>query len=273
MSDISENVRHKADWEKELNRAHRGPPKVIVWDFKNEDHLKTFWFSDLHLGHKHCDMDLVHRNIEHVKNKGMPFADLGDLIENATRDSVGAGVYDQEEIADGQMDIAVALYEPIKAQLMSMQPGNHEIRTYNSAGVNLTRQMAKRLGVQHGGAGVIHYIRVGNQTYTVYSTHGGGGATTIGGKMNALLRLEKVIDADVYIQGHTHDTIYKSREYFDFDKRKRSIITRKKHFVNGGAYLDYWNTYGQVKAYAPGTKGSPQLRFNGKQHEIEVSFI
>jgi len=268
------NVKHKADWSKEINVSGRQPPKIITWDYRDRDELKTFFFSDVHLGHKQCDTELFKKNIKRVVDKQMPCIDVGDLIENSTRDSVGAGVYEQEDIAQEQIENAVELYTPLAEAglLKSMQPGNHELRTHNSSGVNLTKIMAKMLDVPYGGVGIVHYIMVGNQRYTLYSTHGGGGSTTPAGKLNAMLRLEKIVNTDVYLQGHVHDTLYQARQFFDFNKSGKRLIMKKKHFVCNGAYLDYWGSYGQVKAYSPTNKGNAQINFNGQENDIRVSF-
>lgn len=272
MGDYKANVQHKTDWQAELNATTKSA-KVITWDFRKQKEIKTFWFSDIHWGNHACDKDLVRRNIAHVAERQMPCVDLGDLIENCTRDSVGAGVYEQESIADKQMEDAIQLYTPIKQLLKCMQAGNHELRSFNGVGINPTRWMAKCLGVPYGGVGVLHRILVGSQTYVGYSTHGGSGAVTVSGKLNALMKLGQICEADFYIQGHTHDTIYQAKEIFHYDSKGKGIVKRRQHFINNGAYLNYWNTYGQVKAYAPGSKGSAQLTFSGEKKQIEVSFI
>lgn len=273
MANIQENIEHKQDWEDLLNSESYRPRKVVVWDYRNSDSLKTFWFSDVHLGSNSCDEDLFKRNVERVHEKQMPCADLGDLIENATRNSIGAGVYDQEQIADAQIERAVQIYKPISDLLKIMQPGNHEIRTYNDSGVNLTKIMADKLGVDFAGAGVMHYLMVGKQRYVGYSTHGGSGATTPGGKLNALLKLGQLAQTDFSIQGHVHDTLYHSRENFVLDKKDRTVKKNKQHLICNGSYLNYWGSYGQVKGYSPTNKGNAQITFFGDDDLIEVSFV
>lgn len=270
---FSDNVEHKNNWVDELSLSSRQPPKTIIWDYRDLDKLDTFWFMDVHYGHRECDESLFREKVDLVGEKQWPVADLGDLVENATRDSIGAGVYEQEEVVQYQMEKVIDIYEQIKDLIKVLQPGNHELRSWKSGGVNLTRIIGKLLGVPVGGAGVVHYVMVGGERYIGYSTHGGSGATTVGGKLNALMKLEKVMEADFFIQGHTHETIYKSREFFTFDKRSRRIIESRRHFINGGSALDYWNSYGQVKAYSPTTKGWPKVTFYGGKHEIKVSFV
>ena len=270
---IKENVEHKIAWEELMNSPDFAGQKSIIWDYRDRKKLATFWMSDVHLGHRQCDEGLFNRNLEMIKRNKMPFADLGDLIENATRNSVGAGVYDQESIADAQIEAAISKYEPVSDLLKSMQIGNHELRSYIAGGINPTRMMAKRLGTKYGSPGMFHVIKVGKQTYHIYSTHGGSGATTTGGKFNSLKRMGDIFpDTDLVIQGHSHDTLYHSRELKSCDNRG-AIKTHKQHMVMNGAYLDWWGSYGQIKGYAPCNKGNAKITFHGEKKQVEVSFI
>jgi len=270
---IKENVEHKVAWEEIMSSPDFAGNKSVIWDYRDRDRLETFWMSDVHLGHRQCDEDLFNRNLDMIGESDMPFADLGDLIENSTKQSIGAGVYEQEAIADAQMEAAIAKYEPVKHLLRAMQIGNHELRSYISGGINPTRLMARRLDTKYGSPGMFHVIKVGKQIYTVYSTHGGSGATTTGGKFNSLKRMGDIFpDADVVIQGHSHDTIYHSRELMRCDG-KGETKKHKQHMVMNGAYLNWWGSYGQIKGYAPTNKGNSKINFHGDRRLIEVLFV
>ena len=269
------NTQHKIDWEELLKSSQTGKHKIIHWDYRDQDKLETFWFSDVHWGHRQCDKDLFLGNVQMCIDREMPCADLGDLIENATRDSVGSGVYEQEEIADQQVQDVLKIYRELaeRGLLKSMQPGNHELRTFKSSGVNLTKFIAHQLGVPCGNAGLVHHIRVGDQSYIGYTVHGGSAATTVGGKLTALLRLGNVMDADFYVQGHVHDTLFQAQQKFEYDKSGKNLKTKNRFFINNGAYLDYWNSYGQVKNYSPNHKGNAKITFSGDKRQVEVSFL
>ena len=272
---FKKNIEHKKNWLSELNSGTRST-KLVTWDFKHLDELKTFWFSDIHLGHHLCDYDLAFKNRDRVIKQEMPVFDLGDLIENSNKVSVGAGVYEQWGSPQNQLEGGINFYRPVveKGLLMGMQAGNHELRTWKGEAVNLTKIMADTLKVPYGSAGVIHYIMVGKQTYIGYSQHGGSGASTPTGKLTALLRLGDILpSSDFYIQGHTHETIYQALESFYLDKRSRTIKKQRRHYINNGAYLNYWDSYGQVKAWKPTNKGNAQLTFSGLEKQIEISFI
>lgn len=272
---MKKNIEHKRNWLEEL-QSNRRSSKIIKWDFRDREELKTYWPSDLHLYHHLCDYELAFNNRDRAIDKGMRVFDLGDLIENANKTSVGAGVYEQLGNPQTQLEGAINFYKPVAdaGLLMGMQPGNHELRTWKGESINLTKIIADTLKVPMGGAGVVHYVMVGDQRYIGYSQHGGSGATTVGGKLTALMRMGDIVpDADFYIQGHTHETIYQAIESFYLDKKDRTLRKQRRHFINNGAYLNYWDSYGQVKAWRPTNKGSAQLTFSGKKKEIEVSFI
>jgi hypothetical protein len=84
--------------------------------------------------------------------------------------------------------------------------------------------------------------------------------------------LARGITADFYISGHTHETIYHGTDRFVYDSRDKMPRKRRRHFINNGSFLNYWDTYAQVKSYLPGTKGCAKLTFSGDKKEIEVAF-
>lgn len=267
---LKENVEQKLNWETLLNQEEA--KKSFIWDFRERDFLETFWISDVHIGHRCCDTDLFLKNLKFIKDNEIVFADLGDLVENATRNSIGAGIYEQEQIADAQIEMALKLYEPLKDLIQVMLIGNHDLRTFKESGVNITKQMAKRLGTKYGGYGSFQIIKVGNQIYKVYASHGGSSATTTGGKFNALKRIEDNVEADVVICGHMHEPIYHARDIFKTDERGQ-VTKRTQYIVANGAYLNWWGSYGQIKAYSPGRKGNAKINFYGNKRHLEVSFV
>lgn len=272
--EFAENVQHKIDWQTELGKPRTGYKNIIVWDYRHLDILDLAINSDIHWGHRELIQEKVEAKVERIHRKQIPFMDLGDLVENATRDSVGAGVYEQQDIVDGQIDDVIRLYSPVKHLLKVMQTGNHELRTWNKSGINLTKIIARELGVPVGGAGVIHYILVGGERYIGYTHHGGSGAVTPGGKLQSMLKMGLIVpNADFYWQGHGHETMYHAAQGYEFDKKSRTIVEKTRHFGMNGSWLRYWNSYGQVKAYSPTNVGNAELRFRGDKHEIRVSFV
>ena len=71
MANLRDNIEHKVDWQTELANSHKGISKVIVWDYRHLDRLKTFWISDVHWGAKGCDKDLFLSKLDMIGEKQM----------------------------------------------------------------------------------------------------------------------------------------------------------------------------------------------------------
>lgn len=270
MVSYLDNVKNKQNME-DLLRYEETHPTVNKVTIK-EDEANILLMSDEHNGAANYNKDLHLKVLEHAYNNDWYVLHLGDGIEASTRNSVGAGVYTQEEIIDKQMSNFIATYKPFveKGKFIGAHMGNHEARAMKDEGVNLMRHMCREMGAKYLGIGKAHLFRVGNQTYTMYTTHGSSGATLAYTKIKGVLQLEKVIDTDIYAMGHLHQLSHHVRNYFSIDKSKKTIKTNSKHFILTGSYLGYHNSYAQVKCMEPARLGSPILTLNGKEKQIKV---
>jgi hypothetical protein len=266
-----ENVTNKRSIEDSL-RTEEHPFKVNSKKF-DLDRVNILLMSDEHLGHRGYDRDLHERVLENAYDKGWYVLHLGDAIECATKDSVGAGVFEQDEIVDKQVSNSIALYEPFveDGRFLGMHSSNHPERIYKSTGFDVSRHMCREMDAKYLGIAKAHIFRVGNQTYTIYTTHGASGAMLPYTKIKGALDMEKIIDTEIYAMGHVHQLSHHVRNYNHLDKRSKTIKTGQKHFILTGSYLDYWNSYAQIKNMEPSRKGSPILTLNGLEHQIKVS--
>ena len=136
------------------------------------------------------------------------------------------------------------------------------------AGLDPVKHIANDLGVEYVGYYVNKPIRVNvrNEKYTIYSNHGASSSSTPGGKLNAIMKPRDIADADLYLMGHMHDTMY----------YRQQIITatgprRIKHYLLCGHYVDYGG-YAQIKNYTIGWGGTPEITLSGSEHNIKVNF-
>ena len=238
------------------------------------DKLVLAFITDIHLGSKYCDRDLLRENLDWVmENDNVYVIDGGDLLETATRDSVGAGIFEQDEIVQEQLEEAKGLYKPLadSGKLLGLHRGNHEYRVFKHSGTNLTKVMAELLGVKYFGDGVLHYFQVGGENYTLYSCHGSSGAKLPHTKIKSCIDLANMVDVEVYMMGHLHQLSHHTREFYNINKRKRTVEKGQKHFVLGGSYLSHWGSYGQMKGYEMMRKGSAKIKLHGDKHVIRVS--
>jgi len=263
------------EWEalKHYSSKANTKPTLDIIDYHKDDKKTIVLLGDTHIGSKYFDEELLIENLEWCKENNIPMILMGDMIETATRDSVGAGIYEQDEIVDKQIEHFYTLFEDLanKGLIIGLHQGNHEARLFKSSGLDISKIMAKTLKIKYFGYAKLHYIRVGNQGYLLYTTHGASGATMPHTKIKAAIKLADMIEAEIYAMGHVHQLSHHVRNYYKADLRKRKIIESQKHFILTGSYLSHWNSYGHIKGYEPMRKGSAKLKLNGKEHRIRVS--
>jgi len=228
--------------------------------------------GDEHDGARNYDREKHLRVLDSAYNHNHYMIHMGDAMETATRNSVGDGVYSQQEIVDTQIDNVVNKYLPfVDAGLMiGMHPGNHEWRTFKDDGVNLTRHICRRIGARYFGFGKVSVLRVGKINYVLYTTHGSSGAQKVQTKIKAAMDLEQIVDADIYAMGHVHELAAQVMERNIVDMRTKRLTKREKHYILTGHYLGYWGGYAQAKSMKPSRLGSPVIYLSGDEYKIKV---
>lgn len=268
---IGKNIQNKQDWENTTVRENLGR-KVNIHKF-DADKTTIVLMGDEHIGSKFYDEKTHRQMVEWCYENKAPIILMGDELETATKTSIGGGIFEQSEIVQGQLEKAVEIYKPLADEglILGNHIGNHEARVYNHSGANLSKILSQMLNVQYLGVGAAHIIRVGNQSYTMYTTHGSSGARLPHTKIANTIKLSNMIDAEIYAQGHLHQLSHHTQNYYQIDKRSKTIKESQKHYIITGAYLDHWGSYAQVASFEPARKGSPKLKLNGEEHRIRVS--
>lgn len=161
--------------------------KAIKVDLPKElKRIKLHVFADLHIGDKFCDLTDIKRRIEEVKQDEESFCVLnGDIINNATKTSV-SDCYAEELSPMEQIQTFVDLFSPIKDKILAVTSGNHENRTYNKEGIDITDVCCRQLGIEqkYSRTSAIIFVRFGELSshnhnnkvlYTISMIHGSGG--------------------------------------------------------------------------------------------------
>ena len=239
-----------------------------------EDKVTIVPMGDEHFGSKQYDGELHKQNLDWILNtEGVYMIGMGDNMETATRQSVGAGVFEQDEIVQEQLEGIYEKYKPLAdaGKILGLHIGNHEERVLNHSGLNLTKTLSKMLGVKYFGVGVLHMLRVGKQNYTMYTTHGHSGSKLPHTKIKACIDLANMVDVDVYAMGHVHQLSHHVRQFYRVNKANKQIDEASKHFILTGSYLNHWGSYAQEAAYEMMKKGSPKIKLSGLENQIRVS--
>lgn len=237
-------------------------------------------FADLHIGDKHCDTESIKSRIADVMDKENAYIILnGDIINNATKTSVSDS-YAEELSPMEQITRFVELFEPVKDKILCLTSGNHENRTYNKEGVDITRLCARELGVEkrYSKTGALVFLKFGCKTignhgdkmlYTIYCNHGSGGGRKEGAKAIRLADMACIVDADIYVHSHTHLPMIMKQGFYRTDRHHSSVSNVTKLFVNTSSALHYGG-YGEAFEYKPNSMDTPTIYINGQRREFKA---
>lgn len=236
--------------------------------------------ADLHIGDKFADMNGIKERIQYIKDTPNAYCILnGDLMNNATKTSVSdsyAEVYTPME----QVEMCVNLLEPIKNKIIAITAGNHEKRTYNKEGIDITKLVAMQLKIvdRYSATACIVFLRFGMSSghthnnpilYTIYCTHGSGGGRKEGAKAIRLADMASIIDADIYIHSHTHLPMIMKQGFNRVCLSNSSVAHVDKLFVNTSAMLDYGG-YGEAFEFKPSSKHCPVIYLSGCKRSFQA---
>ena len=252
--------------------------KAIRCDLPYAEQIEIIPMADLHMGDSNSDFKLIMDRIEHIKNTPNVYCILGgDLMDCAIASSVG-DTYGANLKPMDQLNQCVKIFEPIKDKILAVLPGNHENRMYKSDGLDITEMMCAQLGIpeKYSSTTALLFVRFGKgdrcnryrpYLYTIYVTHGSGGGRKEGGKINRLADLACIVDADVYIMGHTHLPAILRNTFFRVSGSNSSVAPVEKLFVNTAAALNYGG-YGDAQGFKPAAKTTPSVFLNGLKRQM-----
>lgn len=254
--------------------------KAIRCDLPYADWIEIHPMADLHIGDSMADYKLIMDRIEYIKNTPNAYCILGgDLMDTAVASSIG-DTYGANLQPMEQLKHCVKIFEPIKDKILAVLPGNHENRVYKSDGLDITEIMCAQLGIpqKYSPTTALCFIRFGRANngrhgrpmlYTAYITHGSGGGKREGGKVNRLADLASIVDADIYIHGHTHLPVIFKEAFFRVSGSNSSVAQVDKLFVNTAASLDYGG-YGDKAGFKPASKSSPVIYLCGTDRKMSA---
>lgn len=241
----------------------------------NQDNVNIHLFGDEHIGDSNADLSYIKERIEKCRQdeNGIAIV-LGDVLNVAIKDSVSfnySGLTPMQEL-----NLAVELFEPIKDKIHLWLDGNHEDRIAKSTSLEVGRLIATELGVPYAVNSALLFVRFGDSgrqrpiCYTIFCRHGSGGGAKVGSKMNKLSTNAEIVDADIYIQGHTHTPAVFQQDFFRLSFQNSSVDKVTHTFVNLGSSLNYGG-YGEKFGFAPSTKSHPIVHLHNRKKIVTVT--
>jgi predicted phosphodiesterase len=239
------------------------------YKFKFPKTKEISFLGDCHYGSNFCNEQNLVNTVEKLKeNKKYSAILMGDLIENASKFSVGSSVYEQKMNPEEQINDIIELLKPIKKQILYSHRGNHEERTFRFAGIEAGNMIAKSLKVPYVKNMALADLRVGKIDYRIFTWHGAGASRTTQGRIKNLEKQAEVFPADAYFMGHVHELYTESLPVRKVVDGEFKDVFRP--FTLTGSMLNWDGSYAEMHGMRMVKTGVPLARFDGKQHKIEV---
>lgn len=237
-----------------------------------QDYVEVIFLGDVHYGSPQFDKPRFLNMLDYCKINNIYVFLMGDLCEIATRHSVGAGIYEQECIAESQHEQMCEWLRPLadKKLILGTHRGNHGERVYKETGVDIDKALARELNVPYLGDACWNQFRVGNQTYAIYSLHGRTGSRFDGTALLALERISTSFFADLVCCGHVHKCINSIVLMQKIEHGQ--VIEHKKHLLITGSYVKYDGGYGQTLGLPISKLGSPKVKFFTNKKDLLISW-
>lgn len=254
--------------------------KVDLSEELKEIHIMPV--ADYHWADPQSDHDRIAEDLAYISNHDDRFCSLnGDLMDCAIASSIG-DTYGSTASPMEELRACVELFKPIAHKILCVVPGNHERRHYKTNGIDLTELMCRELGIadRYSPTTALVFLRLGKDTrskhhgrkvaYTLYVSHGSGGGKKEGGKIQRLVDLSTIVDADVYICGHTHLPALLKDSFCRPNMANSSITYGTRLYVNTSAKLNYGG-YGEVGGFKPPCTDTPIIHLSGTRKEMRAT--
>lgn len=270
VHDLPEQQPVVKDGLRELDNDGNEIP-VFIRDYRDHEKLSVYPIGDLHIGTRYHARSVLREWLDYLLDSpSVSLLNTGDNLNCAVEGSVSDVHGEQLTVQQGRRELT-ELFRPLAEanKLDVMIDGNHELRVYKRTGDSPNAAVADALGVNYAmSACVVRYL-VGDQSYDLYLRHGKGGGATMGAAVNRLEKQERIIEADLYVSGHTHTQVAFPKNIFGPDGRG-GYARRKRLFVCSGSFLRY-EDYAAEAGYPPAHIGAPRINLDGSVFDMHAS--
>lgn len=244
------------------------------------EEIKVVPVGDYHLGDPQSDYKKIMSDLTYIKdNENVFCCVLGDVMNTAIKSSV-SNCYGETLTPMEQLQECEKLFAPVRDKILCIVPGNHERRIARETSIDTTHLFAKQLGIEdrYSPTTALVFLRfgrleVGNHKrkalYTIHVSHGSGGGRKEGGKIQRLVDLSGIVDADCYICGHTHLPAILKERFIRPSAANSSLTYCDKLYVNTSAKLEYGG-YGDYGGFKPASTDTPIIIFSGSKKEMKA---
>lgn len=250
-------------------------PKIFSWNrsvehpyivFNLPDPPKGYscweiWpIGDTHYGSDSCDMRELNKVVSEIEERPNVLVILmGDLIENASKESPGESVYKQVFPPQEQKERFANLFAKISDRILYVVRGNHGFRSVKGCFLDPERDIANCLHSEYFEGAVYVDIICQNQKWSIMSFHGNGSSSTPQGRLGLVSKKANFHSANIYTMGHVHDQNIMIDHEILKNPIKLTLEIKKRYYVICGTFQKYWNSYAEQWVLQPNKIGCPKI--------------
>lgn len=223
---------------------------------------QTLWicpFNDIHYNTEECDRERFQRYIAWGRRRidegdllfGIGLGDYNDYESPSERAATvsAKGGYGKHETTLKEYDKLIekitlefaSVMMPWKGSIAALQEGHHwgcysafYKKAYRST--SNTEQLADLLGTVFVGQLGFYDIDLGNDLhFRILGAHGYGGARTAGARVVKRIRMNEVVEADLYLQAHDNTKMAIADNVLSY-KSDGTFVSRKRVYCGTGSF-------------------------------------
>lgn len=234
--------------------------------------------ADVHIGDKLSNLKLFKEALERIKKEPNTYTIInGDLCNMALKNSK-SDVY-SDSLSPMQQVITVVDYlKPIKNKILVIGTGNHEDRTMKETNIDVTRLIARELGLEdrYANGWWYLYLTFGQDvkkrpiTYGITGIHGYGGGRKSGGKINRLEDMTQVVIADLYLMSHTHKPISTKNCIYIPYYQSKALSKQEMYYLMTNSFLESDGGYAEKMGFPPASTSLTEAQLCSTKRKIKI---
>lgn len=243
--------------------------KIQRFNYNHDIHLYNI--GDVHYGDNTCNVSLVRRIIEVIRNDPKAiWLSTGDILNVALKTSKSDS-YKSMPLGQ-EWDEVVELFEPIVSKCVGIIGSNHHQRFERAIGMNLDKLFCTVLGIPYLGISSVINLTAGRCSYFIALHHGNGGGAMRGAKTMNLEKLARIYPGcDVYLQGHTHAFEFFINQMVYVDRKRNNLVQFPAYFCTGAHFLNWTDSYAEEKGMPPMPQGAAVVHLKGSNIGRHIS--
>ena len=222
-------------------------------------YTQIYVLGDFHIGNKNYRGDLLEKTLKTIYNEcDAKIIGMGDYCEFINERSFK---YESQTMSPKkQFKELKRLLKPFadEYRIITLLKGNHEDRYFTK--LDGLEDYCDNNQIDYNGR---HHLFKYKKKY-FYAHHPQSSATTTAGRDRVFQKMRNIQEADVYLTGHFHSLF---QEKFYRYNRERKL--KEVSFSCTGSYLEYKDSYAELKLYTPNPIGCKKITLNKDKIIIE----